>query len=128
MDTLHNARGYLKYFPKDPSMRISQGLAVLLFFMDKIKTYKKLNLYGFDFFEKSVEFGMDNEKKYAHSWHIPRSKIGLIHPHATGTEKKFIEKLHQRQLINLYPCPQGNVDKYVLDNLFSKFRPNAIKE
>ena len=119
---------YLKLFPKDPDMRISQGLATILFFIDKIKSFKELHLYGFDFFEKAVNYNLENEVKQAHSWHIPRSKFGLEHPHINGVEKKFITKLHNKGLLTFHPCPDGEVDKYVLNSLFNKFRPEAKKE
>lgn len=123
-----NVKSYLKLFPKDSNMRISQGLATILFFLDKIKTHKELHLFGFDFFNKSISYQMDNETKYAHSWHIPRSKIGLEHPHFSNIEKSIITRFQEKQLLTLHETDQGDVDKYVINNLFTKFRPEALKE
>lgn len=126
--SLQDIDRYTKFFPQDPNIRLSQGIITLLFLLDRIKTYSELHLYGFDFFETQHTFHCDSELKTTHSWHIPKSKAKSDLPHVSDLEKKFIQKLALQGLITLHPVPEGVVDKYVIDKLFSHFRPEATKE
>lgn len=125
--SLKDLRSYLRFFPKD-SDRISQGILTLLFLLDKIKGYKDITLYGFDFFESHLNFKMKDGDKKAYSWHIPNTKTGATMPHSNALEKPFVNKLIRQKLINYVPCPVGSVDKYVLETLIQKFRPEAVKK
>lgn len=121
-------KSYTKFFQQHETFRLSQGLTTLLFMIEKVNSYKELNLFGFDFFDKHTTFNSNGEVKVAHSWHIPLAKPGLFNPHSYEHEKKFITKLRDKNLINLHPCSEKEVDKYVLNSLFKRFRPEGLKE
>jgi len=125
--SIRDLKGYLRFFPKDCD-RISQGLITLLFFIDKIKSYKDITLYGFDFFENHLSFNLSDGEKQSYSWHLPKTKTGAVMPHSNKLEKPFIERLASKNLINIIKCPTGPIDKYVMDSLFQKFRPEAVKK
>ncbi len=126
---LLNIKSYFKLFPKSTDIRLSQGLITLLFILDKLKNiYDSVHLYGFDFFRQAVSYQQQDETKVAYSWHIPKTKKGLLNPHSYDLEKRFIERMDQKGIVTLHPCPCGEIDKYVLESLFSKFRPEANKE
>jgi len=70
----------MKAFNKDilklQNLRPSAGFITILWFINKVKTYKSISLIGFDFFAKSInERGMDKQGTESncdpHSWHMP---------------------------------------------------------
>lgn len=128
MGSLTDLKNYTKFFPQHNAFRLSQGLTTLLFLIEKANTYKEMHLYGFDFFDKHTTYQSKGEQKIAHSWHIPLTKTGLVNPHSYEHEKKFITKLRDKNLVTLHPCAEKEVDKYVLNSLYKRFRPEGLKE
>jgi len=58
------------------SLRPSAGFLTILWFIEKVKTYKSISLIGFDFFAKSITSrSLDKNGKISaadpHSWHMP---------------------------------------------------------
>jgi hypothetical protein len=69
----------MKGFDKDmygDDLRPSAGFITILWFINKIKTYKSLDLVGFDFFAKTVKNRRKDKQGFLskcdpHSWHLP---------------------------------------------------------
>ena len=69
----------MKSFGKDIKnrpLRPSAGFLTILWFVDRIKTYKSLDIIGFDFFSKSTKERKVDGKGFKskcdpHSWHLP---------------------------------------------------------
>tara|TARA_R110002012_G_scaffold49259_4_gene127495 strand:+ start:2396 stop:3205 length:810 start_codon:yes stop_codon:yes gene_type:complete len=86
--------------------RPSAGFISLLWFLDKVKTYKSIHLIGFDFFSKQVDIkvrdkrGMDSNCK-PHSWHLPCYVLKTA-AHDSNMERTYVEDLVKRKEISWY--------------------------
>jgi len=98
----------MKSFDKDilgcKDLRPSAGFLTILWFVNEIKTYKSLDLIGFDFFAKSVrERTTDKNGKVSacdpHSWHMPVYLMS-IGAHDKDLEQQYISFLERRGLLN----------------------------
>ena len=98
----------MKSFDKDmlknKDLRPSAGFITILWFINKVKTYKSLDLIGFDFFAKSVKErrrGKKGNKSNAdpHSWHLP---VYLLpeSAHDMQFEQQYVSFLERRGLLN----------------------------
>ena len=97
----------MKSFDKDilrcKDLRPSAGFLTILWFVNKIKTYKSLDLIGFDFFAKSVRArGVDTKGKFSaadpHSWHLPVYMVP-IGAHDKDLEQQYISMLERKGLL-----------------------------
>jgi len=84
-------------------LRPSAGFLTILWFVHKIKTYKSLDLIGFDFFAKSIkERGHDKYGTLSaadpHSWHLPVYMVPMG-AHDKKMEQQYISFLERRGLI-----------------------------
>jgi len=110
----------MKSFDKDilrcKDLRPSAGFLTILWFINKVKTYKSLDLIGFDFFAKSVqERGIDKKGTISaanpHSWHLPVYMLP-IGAHDKDLEQQYISFLERRGLLKwnlLSDIKEGNV-------------------
>ena len=84
------------------ALRPSAGFLTILWFIDKVKTYKSIDLIGFDFFHKSTNKDgrkKDNKGRISacdpHSWHLPiyttKNKA-----HDMQLEKEYISMLERK--------------------------------
>lgn len=98
----------MKEFDKDllgvNDYRPSAGFISLIWFLDKIKTYKSIDLIGFDFFAKSIDRRpRDKRGKVSncnpHSWHMPVYVLNRP-AHDSVMEQDFVSSLQRRGLIN----------------------------
>jgi len=98
----------MKQFDKDllgvNDYRPSAGFISLIWFIDKIKTYKSIDLVGFDFFAKSVDKRpKDKRGKVSncnpHSWHMPVYVLNRP-AHDSEMEQHYVSSLQRRGLIN----------------------------
>ena len=98
----------MKSFGKDilgcKDLRPSAGFLTILWFIDKVKTYKSLDLIGFDFFAKSIKERTQNKNGTVsaadpHSWHLPvyMSPIGA---HDSDLEQQYVSMLERRGFLN----------------------------
>ena len=84
--------------------RPSAGFITIIWFLDKIKTYKSIDLIGFDFFHKQADFvPKDKRGKVSncnpHSWHLP--VYVLDRPaHDRDMEEHYMSFLNRRGIIN----------------------------
>ena len=61
------------------TLRPSAGFITILWFIEKVRTYKSMSLIGFDFFAKTIKERPDDKKGREslcdpHSWHMPVSQ------------------------------------------------------
>ena len=98
----------MKGFGKDilgcKDLRPSAGFLTILWFVDRIKTYKSLDLIGFDFFAKSVkQRGQDKKGNVSvadpHSWHLPIYMVPQG-AHDCDLEQQYISSLERKGLLN----------------------------
>ena len=86
--------------------RPSAGFISLLWFIDKVKTYKDISLIGFDFFAKQTNI-LPKDKKgrisgcRPHSWHLPVYVLNRP-AHNTRLEQMYVKKLAKNKLVNWY--------------------------
>ena len=86
--------------------RPSAGFISLLWFIDKIKTYKNIHLIGFDFFSKQANIQVRDKRGVAsnckpHSWHLPCYVLNRP-AHDSDMEKNYVEKLVRNNLVHWY--------------------------
>ena len=86
------------------SLRPSAGFLTILWFVNKVKTYKSLDLIGFDFFAKSVaQRGINKSGDVSacdpHSWHLPVYMVPTG-AHDKDLEQQYISFLERKGLIN----------------------------
>jgi hypothetical protein len=73
--------------------RPSAGFLTILFFIREVKSYKSLNLIGFDFFSKSTDRIRPGCKiKTPHSWHLPIYSTSES-AHNVDIEQGYVKKL-----------------------------------
>ena len=98
----------MKEFDKDlldtNEYRPSAGFISLLWFIDKIKTYKSIDLIGFDFFAKTInKRPRDKRGKVSncnpHSWHLPVYVLNRP-AHDKIMEQQYVSSLQKRGIIN----------------------------
>ena len=88
------------------SQRPSGRFMTILYFLKKVKTYKSLDIIGFDFFRKvtNVHRGPADEKNVnkPFSWYLPirSEKTGITHPHNKNLEFNYIKKLEEDKKLN----------------------------
>jgi len=87
-------------------LRPSAGFLTILWFIDKIKTYKSIDLIGFDFFAKTVKERRTDKKGYKsacdpHSWHLPVYVMNKS-AHDMDLEQDYISSLERRGMLNWY--------------------------
>ena len=97
----------MKAFDKDilnpDHLRPSAGFLTILWFVNKVKTYKTLDLVGFDFFAKSVSHRAKDKKGVMsacdpHSWHMP-VYLMPIGAHDSILEQQYVSFLERRGLL-----------------------------
>ena len=98
----------MKSFNKDilgcKDLRPSAGFLTILWFVDRVKTYKSLDLIGFDFFAKSVTQRARDKKGTVsacdpHSWHLPVYMVP-VGAHDSDLEQQYISVLERKGLLN----------------------------
>ena len=98
----------MKEFDKDllgvNDYRPSAGFISLIWFINKIKTYKSIDLIGFDFFAKSINRrAKDKRGKLSncnpHSWHMPVYVLNRP-AHDSEMEQHYVSSLQRRGLVN----------------------------
>ena len=98
----------MKEFDKDllgvNDYRPSAGFISLIWFIDKIKTYKSIDLIGFDFFSKTInKRPRDKRGKVSncnpHSWHLPVYVLNRP-AHDRVMEQQYVGSLQRRGLVN----------------------------
>ena len=95
-------------------LRPSAGFISILWFIDKIKTYKSLHLIGFDFFRKQTNVKPVDKRGFRsnckpHSWHLP---VYLLHKpaHDSDMEVNYINKLVAKKNLIWYILSDLNKD------------------
>jgi len=82
-------------------LRPSAGFITLLWFINKIKTYKSIDLIGFDFFAKTVHIPGLRDKRGTlsmadpHSWHLPCYVMDKS-AHDKDMEQQYVSFLERR--------------------------------
>jgi len=108
----------MKSFDKDilkcKDLRPSAGFISILWFVNKIKTYKSLNLIGFDFFAKTVPHRRTDKQGYEsacdpHSWHLPVYMMAKS-AHDKDLEQQYVSYLER----------SGKLKWHVLSDLKNK--------
>jgi len=109
----------MKMFDKDlynPNHdRPSAGFITLMWFVNEVKTYKSIDLIGFDFFAKTVSTPGLRDKRGRlsatdpHSWHLP-CYVMAKSAHDKDLEQQYVSFLERR----------GDVNWMVLSDLKSK--------
>ena len=97
-------RSFGKDLHGNDELRPSAGFLTILWFIDKIKTYKSIDLIGFDFFAKTVKERRSDKggRRSAcdpHSWHLP-VYVMSISAHDMDLEQDYISSLERRGLLN----------------------------
>ena len=86
--------------------RPSAGFLSLLWFIEKVKTYKDIHLIGFDFFAKQSNIKPIDKKGFRsnckpHSWHLPVYVLNRP-AHDSNMEKNYVKKLVDKKLVHWY--------------------------
>lgn len=110
--------------------RASQGITTISYFINIIKSYKKLDIIGFDFFESKVNYELNNHKHTVNSFHLPLPVVNTRNPHfddkidKINKEKEYVMSLKKENKIVVH-----EMDKYPSENtlnmLFKNFRNQA---
>lgn len=109
----------------DPEARLSQGVQALHFLVNKVQTYKSIDLIGFDFFASSFEYNYNTGKANipnlhpTTSWHMPlvsKSYAGNPHVH-DNAEESYIRSLN----VNIIEMPK-TLDMNKLAEVLSDLR------
>lgn len=111
--------------------RVSQGVFCIQYFIDTIKTHKKLDIIGFDFFESAVSYKAKGyeEEITINSYHLP-VLVNDKNPHfdlesnEENGEKNYILNLEKEGKIGIHKMTSYPSDE-TLNMLFSKFRPTG---
>jgi hypothetical protein len=86
-------------------LRPSAGFITLLWFLQKVKTYKSIDLIGFDFFAKTVSVPGLSDKAGRlsaadpHSWHLPCYAMQKS-AHDKNLEQEYVSFLKRRGEVN----------------------------
>lgn len=122
----------------DKENRISQGAFAIAYFIHMIRSYSELHIYGFDFFESTVQYKLNNEINEISSFHlpIPTSKGKNSNPHTNlygdsnkHYEKKYINDLRDQNKITIHrmnsiqQTPEFNER---INKLIEKYRSGAV--
>jgi len=110
----------MKEFGKDlltKDLRPSAGFLTILWFINKVKTYKSLDLIGFDFFAKTVKERRKDKKGHKsacdpHSWHLPVYVMEKS-AHDMDLEQEYISFLQRRGELNwhlLSDLEEGSIE------------------
>lgn len=98
----------MKEFGKDllgvNDYRPSAGFISIIWFIDKIKTYKSIDLIGFDFFHKQTTIRPKDKRGKVgncnpHSWHLPVYVLNRP-AHDRDMEEHYMSSLKRRGIIN----------------------------
>ena len=99
----------MKEFDKDllgvNDYRPSAGFITILWFIQKVKTYKSIDLIGFDFFAKTVSVPGLSDKAGRlsaadpHSWHLPCYAMQKS-AHDKNLEQEYVSFLKRRGEVN----------------------------
>ena len=86
--------------------RPSAGFISLIWFIEKVKTYKSLSLIGFDFFSKQTNVRPMDKRGFRsncrpHSWHLPVYVLNRP-AHDSNMEKDYVKSLVDKKLIHWY--------------------------
>lgn len=86
--------------------RPSAGFISLLWFLDKIKTYKDIHLIGFDFFAKKTNIKPTDKRGFTsncrpHSWHLPVYVLNRP-AHDGDMERNYVKNLVKNKVIHWY--------------------------
>ena len=118
---------YLQTIVNKNNERVSQGAITLSFLLNKCSTFKELHVFGFDFFESSTNYILNNNnKRVSHSWHMPMTKGNETQPHNGKVEKDYINGLIRNKKITFHPMTKLDVPEYIKEELLIKFRPNRL--
>ena len=107
----------MKEFDKDllgvNDYRPSAGFITILWFIQKVKTYKSIDLIGFDFFAKSVDKRPRDKRGQVsncnpHSWHLPVYVLNRP-AHDKDMEQQYMCSLKRRGIINWHMLSNLNV-------------------
>ncbi len=110
------------------SMRMSQGVMMVLWMIHEIKTFKELHIIGFDCMKSVYKFDQNkNKDRYAASWHLPLAKIegpgGNVHT-ATEDEQFLIDMETQGKLI-WHRTDHTRINTKLLGEISKSYRPGA---
>lgn len=107
------------------SPRISQGLLCFLYFQNIIGTQASIDIIGFDFFQSTVHFEINNKKKKIYSWHLPIPVDNHENnPHGGDVEKAYIQS-KLCETVRLHEM-NTHIPAEVSSELVTKYRPGAI--
>ena len=109
----------------EPDARISQGTQCIHYFANHIKTYKSIDLVGFDFFGAGFTYNYDTtlprvpKHQPTTSWHMPLvSKAYDENPHSkNGNEERYI-----RSVPNLYVHEMPPIDMENMEMVLKRLR------
>lgn len=110
--------------------RISQGAQCVHFFHNKIKTYKSIDLVGFDFFGQGFGYNYETGKEHiptfqpTTSWHMPLISKGYDkNPHnQNDKEEAYIRSVPN---LNVIEMPKLNMEK--VEEVLRKIRGPMVK-
>jgi len=113
-------RGFGKDLSGNLELRPSAGFLTILWFIEKIKTYKSLDLIGFDFFAKTVkDRAVDKKGRESncdpHSWHLP-IYVMAESAHDMDLEQQYISHLERKGLLNWHVLSDLSVGDVEYDN------------
>jgi hypothetical protein len=83
------------------SIRPSMGLNAIKYMVEEVETYKKLTIYGFDFFRKYTKNPNPDPSRHLlkpYSWHLPVAGI-QIHPHDHEKEISYVNEWISKGLL-----------------------------
>jgi hypothetical protein len=95
------------------SIRPSMGLCAIKYLVEEVQSYKKLTIYGFDFFRKYTRNPNPDPAYHLmpiYSWHMPKAGV-QIHPHDHEKEVSYVNQCVDQGLLEWKMMSDLNVDK-----------------
>ena len=83
------------------SVRPSMGLNAIRYLVEEVETYKKLTIYGFDFFRKYTKNPNPDPSNHLispYSWHLPIASV-QVHPHEHEKEVSYVNEWINKGLL-----------------------------
>ena len=115
--------------------RPSAGFISIIWFIDKIKTYKSIDLIGFDFFHKQTTIRPKAKRGKVgncnpHSWHLPVYVLNRP-AHDRDMEEHYMSSLKRRGIMGCISRASNLLTKHgvklYLLSKFSIFRSDALE-
>lgn len=124
-ELIANAYGKKKV---DASMRMSQGVHMILWLIHVIGGFKELHIIGFDCMKSAYKFDQGKKKdRYAASWHLPLPTIGGPdgNVHTSMDDESFLVDMESQGKLIWHKTDHTRINTKLLGEISETIRPGA---